>query len=434
LRLCLVSREYPPETGWGGIGTYTYELAHGLAQAGQIVHVLSVSTDGRSHTYPSGAVTVHRVPSRRLRIGLSRVGLASLASLLGRSLSVAAALRQLAASVPFDLIESPEYGAEAFCHRWLRRGGVPLHVRLHTPTRLGAEVDHAAVTPAVRSADWVERWLVRSADLLSCPSRNLATKWASWIGTPQTIHMWPNPIDVRRFQPPPGSLPRDGARVLYVGRLQRLKGVLVLADAIPRILAAHPGARVRLVGADTMSGPDSTSMQAHLQALLPDLARARVEFVEAVHRDALPSELTRATVCVVPSYYENFPYTLVEAMACGCAVVCSRVGGMPEIVEDNRSGLLVPPGDPAALAEAVAALLADAALRARLGASAREQVCAEYASPRVIPKALAAYRGVVETRHAVTGAGGRRAGVREARPGTPRAGDAAVPEGRHGDR
>jgi glycosyltransferase involved in cell wall biosynthesis len=155
----------------------------------------------------------------------------------------------------------------------------------------------------------------------------------------------------------------EGATVIgAVARLETVKGIDCLLAAMPSILARHPAARLAVVG----DGSEAT----RLRGLAADLGMAgRVSFLGA--RRDVADLLPGFDAFVLPSRHEGYPMALLEAMAAGCAVVASRVGGVPEAVEDGRSGLLVEPEAPAALARAVAALLDDPALRGRLGEAAR---------------------------------------------------------------
>jgi len=190
--------------------------------------------------------------------------------------------------------------------------------------------------------------------------------------------------------------------VLFVGRLERRKGVQTLVDAWPAIHAAVPDARAMLVGADHLSGPNGGSMKAHLQQSLKMASRNRaspvpdasdsVMFTPQVDRQTLPKVYATAQVCVVPSLFENFPYTCLEAMACGCAVVASRVGGIPEIIEDQVDGLLVEPNDPAALVDAVLRLLRSPSLRQELGTAARRSVERRFSRRVVCAQTAEVYR------------------------------------------
>jgi glycosyltransferase involved in cell wall biosynthesis len=194
------------------------------------------------------------------------------------------------------------------------------------------------------------------------------------------VDVVPNPIDDHLFAPGPEA--ETAASILVVGRVERGKGQDVLIEALPAIRDAVPEAQVRLVGDD---GGTAVALARRAQALGVGDA---VTFEGALAREELPAVYRSATVCVVPSRFEGFGYTAVEAMACGRPVVAARAGGLAEVVRDGEDGLLVAPGDPAALAGAVAGLLADPAARRRLGAAARARVEAAFAA-RVIAARMA---------------------------------------------
>jgi glycosyltransferase involved in cell wall biosynthesis len=179
----------------------------------------------------------------------------------------------------------------------------------------------------------------------------------------------PPGVDCERFTPPPPGNARE-PRVLYVGRVEkasRWKGLHVLMASLVRLRRVVPGVRLEIVG----GGDDVAALQALSRRLgVDDL----VEWTGSVaHRD-LPEHYRRAGVTVLPSLTESesFGMTLVEAMACGCPVVGSDVGGIPFVVRDGVDGLLAPAGDAEALAERLAYVLTDATLAASLGAAGRK--------------------------------------------------------------
>jgi len=112
MNICLISREYPPETGWGGIGTYTHSLAHGLAENGQGVYVLSYAT-GEEPVYKDGKVTVHRVKPKGMR-GMWRLNSFFPVSPVLYSRRIAARLAELVSTCKIDIVETPEWQAEIF--------------------------------------------------------------------------------------------------------------------------------------------------------------------------------------------------------------------------------------------------------------------------------------------------------------------------------
>ena len=193
-------------------------------------------------------------------------------------------------------------------------------------------------------------------------------------GHGHTVEITPG-VDTARFTPGPPAAQRPRT-VLYVGRMDRTsawKGVDVLIRAFAG-LADLPGARLRLVGGGD-AVPDLLRLAAELG--LAD----RVDAVGELTGEALVTELRTASVLALPSRTEaeSFGMALVEAMACATPVVGSEVGGIPHVVTDGDTGLLVPPGDPAALAAACRKVLEDAALAVRLGAAGRRRAEERYA-------------------------------------------------------
>ena len=366
MRICLICDE---DEGWGGIGTYTAVLARALAAAGHRVHWVKRGW-GEEGSEEVDGVVVHRASlaeqswsrlySTREAIAWSR-----------RAATVVSAVR---AAEGLDVVESPEYHAQGLFVR-----GVPLVVKLHSPAFLvdrfndGDEgLDHVA-------GAWLERRLVRRADFLTSPSAALAER----VGMPARVV--PHPVDDELFRP--GSHVA-GRRILFVGRLERIKGVLTLAEAFAKV----PDAVLDIVGDDDPEGFNGASMRDHLAARLPAEA---VRFHGAVPRSELPALYRSADVVVVPSLWESLSYVCLEAMACGRPLVASAVGGIPEVVTDGEDGLLVPSEDPAALAAALVRVLDDAALAERLGNEARSTIERRFAATRVAEATAAVYEEVI---------------------------------------
>ncbi len=189
----------------------------------------------------------------------------------------------------------------------------------------------------------------------------------------------------------PAGRPR-GSTILYVGRLDRTsawKGVDVLLEAVAAVAAEYPNARLRIVGSG--DAIDDHREQARVLGIAQ-----RVEFTGQLAAGDLVRAYQEARMLVLPSRTESesFGMTLVEAMACGRPVVGSAVGGIPSVIEDGRTGLLVPPGDPQALAAACRRLLADDELCAALGAQGRRRAEATYAWPALVGEYLDLFRSL----------------------------------------
>jgi glycosyltransferase involved in cell wall biosynthesis len=207
----------------------------------------------------------------------------------------------------------------------------------------------------------------------------------------------PRVVVVRNgISPRTGPLPdRSGEHrltVAFVGRLNRWKGYEVFVAAVGRLAGRYPTARFVVAGDPPPGEAWRTDDLASRIA-----AAGLADRVERLGRVADGAALFDATdIAVVPSTWPDpLPTVVLEAMRAGCAVVASDHGGAPEMIERDRSGLLVPPGDPAALADALARLLDDAALRHDLGLAAADRVAAAFTVARSMDGLEAVYAAVL---------------------------------------
>jgi glycosyltransferase involved in cell wall biosynthesis len=227
---------------------------------------------------------------------------------------------------------------------------------------------------------------------VSCSHFNAQTIARRYGFTPQVVF---NGIDTEVFHPvapdptirPPG-VSADAPLLLFVGRLQPWKGV----EYAIRALVDIPRAVLLIAG-------DGVDRQ-RLQGLAAELELTeRVVFLGTVAREQLPRYFSSVDLLVATSFAsETFGISLVEAQACGLPVVASRFGGFPEVVDEGRTGLLVPPQDPHALAHAVNALLDDPSRRQAM-AERGPSWAAQFAWPAVTDRVEAAYRTVLAADH-----------------------------------
>jgi rhamnosyl/mannosyltransferase len=197
-------------------------------------------------------------------------------------------------------------------------------------------------------------------------------------------------VDAGKFAP---SSHPWGNTLLYVGRIDRTsawKGVDVLLRAFARLVADVPDARLRLVGSgDAVEDQRELAYSLHITD--------HVEFAGELTGQDLIDAYSRARALVLPSLTEaeSFGMTLIEAMACARPVIGSAIGGIPYVIDDGRTGLLVPPGDVGALSAACRRLLTDDGLCARLGGNGRRVVESRYAWPELMADYLDIFRGLL---------------------------------------
>jgi glycosyltransferase involved in cell wall biosynthesis len=203
----------------------------------------------------------------------------------------------------------------------------------------------------------------------------------------EKVRLIPNGVDTERFGRARSARPIR--RVVMVANLRPEKGHDVLLAAVPRILAVHPDAEFVLAG----SGPCRDALESQARAGGVD---RRVRFLGECRN--VPEVLADGDLFVLPSRTEAMPNAVIEAMAAGLPVVASDVGGIPELIAHDRTGLLVPAGDPAALAAAVTELMTDPARAAALGRSARAFIAREFGFGRMVARFEELYLSAIERR------------------------------------
>ena len=211
---------------------------------------------------------------------------------------------------------------------------------------------------------------IARARFIACIS-HFARSQAMAFSSPEhwaKLHIVHCGVDPARYD---GPAPDAPAHLLFVGRLAAVKGVPVLLEALQGLIAEYPDLRLTLVG----DGPEREDLE-RLAARLGD----HVNFVGYKSQDEVAALLREATALVLPSFAEGLPVVLMEALAARVPVVTTRIAGVAELVEDEESGLLVPPGDAVALRAALARVLGDAEMRRRMGEVGRARVVEEFAS------------------------------------------------------
>jgi glycogen(starch) synthase len=377
LRVLFLSREYPPETGGGGIGSYVETIAQALARRGHEIHVLSCVDGGANEDRVDGAVHLHRRGVRRVLPKLRR-------RLPATALRVEGAVtryheyRRL--GLNFDVVEAPDWFAEGLIFALL--GSRPLVVHLHTPLGLAERHNPKSFhwTRDRRLADRIERTAVGRGDLVTSPSRLLAQDLVheGWV---RGLEPWiiRYPLDAAAWA---GLQPVENspARVLMVGRLEGRKAPEVLVRAAAALRVDVPDVEAVFVGRPSLR--DGGSYRDWLVELARSLD-APCRFVDQVDRGELGSWYASSRVVALPSRYDNFPYVGLEAMASGRPVVCTDRTGTAEIVEGTGAGVVVPVDDPTALADALRPFLLDPGAARRSGLEARWIVERECSPERI---------------------------------------------------
>jgi alpha-maltose-1-phosphate synthase len=360
LSVALLTREYPPEV-YGGAGVHVEYLARELAGLVD----LTVHCQGADRP---GAVA-HR-PWERL------TGANSALQAISTDLSMTAAIAAA------DLVHSHTWYANLAGHLGSLLYGIPHVITAHSLEPLRPwKAEQLGGGYALSS--WCERVSVEAAAAVIAVSRGMRSDiLASYPAVPaDRVRIIRNGIDTRQYAPDRATdvLERYGidpgrTSVVFVGRVTRQKGLPVLLRAAQRL---DPAAQLVLCAgqADT---PELESEVAGLVQLLQATRSGVIWLSGMLAKPEVIQILSHATVFVCPSLYEPLGIVNLEAMACGTAVVASRVGGIPEVVADGETGLLVQPDDPAALADAINVLVREPARAGAMGQLGRQRAAADF--------------------------------------------------------
>jgi D-inositol-3-phosphate glycosyltransferase len=369
-----------PGTGdAGGMNVYVLELSRRLAAAGIEVDIFTRATSSRlPPTVGAGdGICVHNVHAGPFE-GLSKNELPGQLCVFAREVLRAEAGKPLG---HYDVVHS---------HYWLSgqvgalardRWGVPLVHTMHTMAKVKNDAMAVGDTPEPPARMIGEEQVVEAADMLIASTDLEARQLIElYDADPSRVRVVHPGVDLTVFRPHDVSaararvgLPADALVVLFAGRIQPLKAPDVLLRAISIVLAEAPELRSRLV-VPVIGGPSGTGLE-HPELLVELAGELGIADVVRFVPPVPPAELAiweaAASVVAVPSYNESFGLVAVEAQATGTPVVAAAVGGLPTVIADGLSGLLLESHDPGEWAAALRRVLLDDGFRARLSEGAR---------------------------------------------------------------
>lgn len=355
-----VCREYPPAPyPAGGIGTYVMHMTRLLAERGETVHVIGqrwAGANARQEMRCDGRLVIHRiaaddaefypsemsadVPDREIRAMRASAFPPQWFSWVAAGLA-----ERLVVSDEIDVIEAQDWEAPLYYFLLRRSLGLgpertpPCITHLHSPTEfIFRSNEWSPRRPEYLPMKRLEDHVILAADALLCPSHFLATQ----CQTHYQLNERPMVVPLPRGDTPPldrsERVWQDGL-ILYFGRLEPRKGVIEFVEAAVEVACERPHVRFAFIGADTPYTEKKTVLQT-VQQTIPPAVRERFLFHPQRERNQLLAALAETRIAVVPSRWENFPNTALEAMSTGVPVLATRHGGMAEMITDAETGWL----------------------------------------------------------------------------------------------
>jgi len=369
-----LSDTYPPDVG--GLAISARRQAHNLAQAGHMIHVVSPTESqppGSSRTEADGPITVHRLGTHpRTR--------ETLADWFEHVVA-------LDATQSFDLFHGHFVAYAGYVASLAAR----YRQKKSVVSGRGNDID---VMPFDRRRAAFVIQALRWADVVVAVTQDLARKVAALSGR-EDVPVIPNGVDASRFTPQAPDLALRAACHLddrpvigFVGEARAKKG-------LGRLLRIFPLVHQRAPSQMLFVGGVRKGDRSMLDFFFRQHPNMSLSVIPPQPNEAMPSYYALCDLVVLPSLRDGLPNTLLEAMACGRAVVASAVGGMLDVITDGQDGLLLPPRDDHIWVETVCRLLADPAERARLGATARQTVSTRFTEEREREQWDALYRALL---------------------------------------
>lgn len=400
LRIAYISYEFPPDTGKGGIGTYTKQIATAMAIIGFDIHVfagsqqreISESVDGyhlhwikcdNSYDYRNKVVSSFKLQHDILS---------------------------------FNLIESPEIGGNAWDIK-IHYPAVPLIVRLHAPDYLVESLKKMYVPVsaklrfvlgALRRLKWDPGYwrkylketdedyqFVQLANYITAPSEAMK-RWAveNWKIPSVEITVIPNIfLPFNGFLQIPLVKQQPQKQIVFFGRLNVLKGLVNATRAMRKILIEYPEWQFKIIGDDSNGPYGGITMRSWMKQQLKQVIN-RIEFVDGLQYELLPDAITEAPIVLLPSLFESFSYTCAEAMAAGKAIVGGKNGGMAMLLQNGVNGLLVNPDSINEIYSAVKILITDDETRYSLALKARKSILTDFDAKKISAQFEAYYKNI----------------------------------------
>jgi len=392
LHICFLSQEHPPGPV-NGIARLIHALASGLAADGHLVRVLTAG-EGHDRVDLEAGVWVHRiVPRDQPR----PEALALPDHLWNHSASMLEELLRVHEHRPIDIVEAPNWDSEAIAV--LLDGRFRTVLGLYTTLSTVAEIDaHLASAAPVAAMLEAERFCYREATAFRAAETGVVDRIEAAYGVelaPDRVAVIPHGLPDATAGVQPERV--EGAvNILFVGRLEKRKGIDVLLECVPELLSEFPDIVFTIVGDDTIPGDDGVPFRAafeKMQSGLSDLRRVR--FTGRTDDATRQRLYAGCDIFVAPSRSESFGLILVEAMMFGKPVIGGANSGMRSVVDVGGNGFLVPPGDAEALAGAIRDLVVSPELRDAFGRRSRQLFEERFALSRMVADSTSLYRRLV---------------------------------------
>lgn len=400
MKIALITFEYPRETHFGGIATYMFQLAEMLKNRGHIVEVFT-ATFSNSYFYIENGIRINRCKVD------TRENFKDLVPLLFAARDN---------EIKFDIIESCEFGADALNIEKVSRK--PLVIKLHCPRFLISDINYRLskkkyllilkqiarkvfpskrfyYQPLIYNYKKDDEYItVKKANLITVPSfqlREIVSK--KWKLKKESIVVIPNPYEPSKELLSIKSKSSD-YYITFVGRFEKLKGISIFEEVMASVFVKFPNIKFRFVG-EIQNYPEKDILINEYYKIRFPSYFDRIEFTGKISNDQIYKCFEDTLLCMIPSYWENFPGVCLEAMSAGKVVIASKVGGLIDIIEHNIDGILVNVDDVEGYLKYIEINIKSFDFRLKMGENARNKILRNYNTERIGSLIVNEYKKII---------------------------------------
>jgi len=366
----------PDTYGAGGIESYTSVTAKALKDCGHTVHVVAQGKTRKTLVTDDGVILHQIVPPNVEFRGAWRLKRVLPIDEIMYAYKVSRFLKKIVPQEHIDIVDTAEFNFEGLFYSFLFKKQAPLVVHLHGPMLLFLYFEAWEKNMRHVISSKLEQVLIKRSGTIISNSKGLAALVRDHYNVDmKNVQIFHNPIDCSYFKDN-GVLLGQTVNVLFVGRLDKIKGISSIIKVVPQIIEKYPQVTFTFIGKDNGEKEIGQSYANYLkgQVSCPD----KLEFYDWMERKNLLMFYQKCSIFMMPSLFESFGIVALEAMSCAKPVIATTSGGPVEFIEHNHDGLLIEPDNPDSLFSALEKLIVNKPLREELGSNAQLKMRRQY--------------------------------------------------------
>ncbi len=390
MNICFLCRNFHKDLG--GIETFTVNFSQALAESGHTVHIVCENQGDFNRKELGENIFLHHISfNNDPFLGVWTLEKFFPINDLRYSKAAARKIDEIQSEYPLDIVETFDYFRQGYSY-CQRKNRLPVFMRLHG-WFFNRTDRNENLWPTLNFKEKIifkmHRNTLLKVDGIAAVAAYTAEFEKKVFKVNLDIATIYNAVDSNSFKPKGEKNP---CQVLFAGRLIPRKGIGVLAEAMPLVIEQCPEVKLVIAGADDVSSDGRKNSQ----MLSERIGHDHLEYLGQVTQNKIKTLLQESAILIMPSLDEAFPMSALEAMASECALITSTVGGLKELINHEKDGLLIEPDNSAMLADAIVRLLKEQELCQKLAAEGLKKVRTTYSYKRLVDESIRNYEKAIQ--------------------------------------